>query len=86
MEYKKEEKRVLAHSGTKEGRQDIVKINSLSYGLTLSEFRSGFPATGCEVFINHFPSLDLSFSHKIEQFYLFKPCLYRCEDSMNYYL
>ena len=86
MEYKEEEKRVLARSRTKEGRQDIVKINSLSYGLTLSEFRSGCPATGCEVWGNRFTSPDLSFSYKTEQFYLFKPCLYWCEDSMNYYL
>ena len=66
MEHKKGEKRVLAHSRTKNG-QEIVKINSLSLGLTLSAFTSGCSATSCEVLVNRFTSLDLSFIYKIEQ-------------------
>lgn len=65
MEYKKEEERVLAHSRTKEGRRYIVKINGLSHGLTHSAFKSGCSATGCEVLVNYFTSLDLSFIYKI---------------------
>lgn len=63
MEYKKEEERVLAHSRTKEGRRYIVKINGLSHGH--SAFKSGCSATGCEVLVNYFTSLDLSFIYKI---------------------
>lgn len=66
MEHKKGEKRVLAHSRTKNG-QEIVKINSLSLGLMLSAFTSGCSATSCEVLVNRFTSLDLSFIYKIEQ-------------------
>lgn len=65
MEYKKEEERVLAHSGTKERRRYVVKINSLSYGLTRSAFKSVCSATSYEVLVNYFTSLDLSFIYKI---------------------
>ena len=51
MEHKKGEKRVLAHSRTKNG-QEIVKINSLSLGLTLSAFTSGCSATSCAMFFS----------------------------------
>ena len=66
MEYKKGEKRVLAHSRTK-NEQEIVKINRLSLGLMLSAFTSGCSATGSEVLVNRFTSLHLSFIYKIEQ-------------------
>lgn len=82
MDSKKEEG-VLTHSRTKEGKEYIVKMNSLSYGLTLSAFRSGCSAASCEVLVICFTSLYLSFIYKIEQFYLFKACLYWCKDSVN---
>lgn len=65
MEYQKEAERVSGHSRSQKGRQYVVKMNGLISGLPLSAFKSGCSVTSCEVLVNDFTSLDLSFICKI---------------------
>lgn len=43
----------------------MIKVNGLSYGLTLTAFKPGYSATSNEVWVNYFTSLDFSFIYKI---------------------